>query len=94
LKFRVLPAAARDIEDLRAYIAADDAAAAEIVSRRLNKAILLLVENPNVGRPIGGGKIREWTVPGLRYLIPYRVEGNVVIILRVWHTRRDKPKRW
>lgn len=94
MKFKVLPAAARDIRDLRAYIAADNPAAAEAVSRRLKKAILLFAENPNIGRPIGGSQIREWTVPGLRYLVPYRVEDDVVVIMRIWHTRRDKPKQW
>ena len=94
MKFKVLPAAARDIRNLRAHIAADNPVAAEAVSQRLKKAILLLAENPNIGRPIGDSQIREWTVPGLRYLIPYRVDDDKVVIMRIWHTRPARPKHW
>jgi len=29
-----------------------------------------------------------------RYMVPYRVKGDAVEILRVFHTSRRLPKRW
>ena len=29
-----------------------------------------------------------------RYIVPYRVRGEVVEILRVFHTSRRLPNRW
>ncbi|MEP7056993.1 MAG: hypothetical protein ABI809_04380 [Caldimonas sp.] len=37
---------------------------------------------------------RELVVTKTRYLIPYRVRGNVVEVLRIFHTSRRTPKRW
>ena len=94
MKLRLFPAAIRDLKELRAYIAADDPAAAISVAARLGKAIALIAEKPNIGRPAPQRPIREWAVPGLPYLIPYRIEGDTVEILRVWHTSRERPSEW
>ncbi|OLP07297.1 plasmid stabilization system protein, RelE/ParE family [Rhodoferax antarcticus ANT.BR] len=37
---------------------------------------------------------RELVVLKTRYLVPYRVRGDTVTILRVFHTSRRLPKRW
>jgi plasmid stabilization system protein ParE len=94
VKLRLFPAAIRDLKELRAYIAADDPAASVSVSARLGKAIALIAEKPSIGRPTPQRPIREWAVPGLPYLIPYRIEGDTVEILRVWHTSRERPLEW
>jgi toxin ParE1/3/4 len=94
VKLRLFPAAIRDLRELRAYIAADDPSAAASVSARLDKAIALIAAKPNIGRPTPQRATREWTVPGLPYLIPYRIEGDTVEILRVWHTGRERPSEW
>jgi toxin ParE1/3/4 len=94
LKFRLFPSAKRDLRELRAYIAADSPAAAEAVSARIAKAMLLIAEKPGIGRPTPDRPTREWSVPGLHYLIVYRVNGDTVEILRVWHTSRERPSEW
>jgi plasmid stabilization system protein ParE len=94
LKFRLFPAANRDLRELRAYIAADSPAIAAAVSARIAKAVLLIAEKPGIGRPTPQRPTREWGVPGLPYLIVYRVNGGTVEILRVWHTSRERPPEW
>ena len=94
MKFKVLPRAVRDLANMHMYIAADDEMAAEAVALRLHKALELLTSRPEIGRPVPDTRIREWSVPGLPYVIPYRVRGDVVEILRFFHTSRKRPARW
>ena len=94
MKFRLFPAAIRDLIELRNYIAADDPEAADNVAARLDKAIVLIATKPLIGRPTPQRPTREWSVPGLPYLIAYRIEGDTVEILRVWHTSRERPSEW
>jgi len=37
---------------------------------------------------------RELIVTKTRYIVPYRVRGETVEILRVFHTSRRLPDRW
>ena len=37
---------------------------------------------------------REFVALNTRYLVPYRVGGETVEILRVFHTSRRLPERW
>lgn len=94
MKFKVLPRAVRDLADIHAYIAADDGKAATAVALRLQKALELVTSRPEIGRPVPYTKIREWPVPSLPYVIPYRVRGDLVEILRFFHTSRRRPDSW
>jgi toxin ParE1/3/4 len=94
VKVKLSHAAERDLDELRAYIAADNPAAADMVIGRLVKAFLLIRGNPEIGRPTPQPTIREWSVPGLPYLIPYEIQSGTLFILRIWHTSRDRPKSW
>jgi plasmid stabilization system protein ParE len=94
MKFKVLPRAVRDLADVHAYIAAENETAAEAVALRLRKALELIISRPEIGRPVPHTRIREWSVPGLPYVIPYRVRGDVVEVLRFFHTSRQRPDRW
>lgn len=93
MKFRLVPRAVRDLEEIRAYIDVEDASSAVRVIERLIQSFELLAMRPEIGRPVVGRPVREWSVPGLPYLIPYVVRDDIVI-LRVYHTRRKRPKRW
>jgi toxin ParE1/3/4 len=94
VKVRFFPAAVRDLKELRAYIAADNPSAAGRVAARIDKAIALLAEMPAIGRPTPKRPTREWIIPGLPYLIAYRMEGDTIDILRVWHTSRRRRTEW
>lgn len=94
MKLRVLSRATRDLEKIQAYIEVDDPNSAARVGLAIVKAMELIRQNPNVGRPTAGRPTREWSIPGLPYLIPYRVKDEYVEVLRVFHTRRKRPTEW
>jgi plasmid stabilization system protein ParE len=64
------------------------------VISKLVHSIELIGMKPDIGRPLRRENVREWTVPGLPYVIPYRITSEEVIILRVYHTRRRCHQAW
>ena len=76
------------------YIAEDDPAAAGRVVQRIFRAVDLLGKNPAMGRPGRVAGTRELVVAETPYIVPYRVRGEVVEILRVFHAARKWPKRF
>ena len=62
--------------------------------RRVLAAVALLAEQPGMGRPGRVPGTRELIVPRTRYIVPYRVRGETVEVLRVFHTSRRLPDRW
>lgn len=94
MKIRLTKAAIRDLREVQAYIAADDPRAALRVTSKLEKAIALIGDQPQIGRPISAQSKREWSVPGLPYVIPYRVSDGVIEIIRIYHTSRKRPSEW
>jgi toxin ParE1/3/4 len=86
------PDAIQDLILLRAYIAEDSPAAAQrIVLRILHDVENLLPDNPHMGRPGRVPGTRELIVPKTPYIVPYRVEGETIQILRVYHGARRWP---
>jgi len=80
--------------EIYTYISADDMHAALLVLNRLRKSLTLITERPDIGRQGEDPRIREWSVPGLPYVVPYRVRGETVEVLRVFHTSRQRPPKW
>lgn len=94
LAIRILPRALRDLESIRTHIEHNDAKASERVAQAFHESFELLALNPGIGRQTEGRPTREWVVPGLPYLIPYRAKPDCIEILRVFHLRRRRPGRW
>jgi toxin ParE1/3/4 len=76
------------------YIAEDNPAAAGRVVHRILRAVDLLKQNPAVGRAGRVPGTRELIVPETPYIIPYRVRGNDIEILRVFHASRRWPEKF
>lgn len=77
---------------IRAYIAADDPAAAQRVGKRLNAVINGLVKLPSLGKPGRVPNTRELVTPKIGktvYVVVYRVRADRVEILRVLPGMRD-----
>jgi len=53
-----------------------------------------LEQQPGLGRPGRVPGTRELVVGHTRYIVPYRVRGQTVEVLRVFHTSRRLPDRW
>jgi len=94
MRVRWLRKALRNLDDEASYIAADDAAAARLVVKRVLAAVAMLAEQPGLGRPGRVPGTRELIVAKTRYIVPYRVRGETVEVLRVFHTSRRLPERW
>ncbi len=87
------PEAIEDLASLRAYIAEDNAAAARRIALRIVQVIeLMLPDNPHSGRPGRVPGTRELIIPRTSYVVPYRMQGNTLQILRVYHSARRWPE--
>ncbi len=91
MQIRWLDDALADLTQIYRYIAADDPTAAGRVVTRVQASVHLLEVAPHRGRLGRWPGTRELVVPGTRYLVPYRVTGNLVEILRVFHSARRWP---
>lgn len=94
MRVRWLRTALRNLDEEATYITADDPAAACLVVKRVLDAVSMLAEQPGMGRPGRVPGTRELVVLKTRYIVPYRVRGDVVEILRVFHTSRRLPQGW
>jgi toxin ParE1/3/4 len=94
MRVRWLRKAPRNLDDDATYIAADDTAASRLAVKRVLDAASNLAEQPGLGRPGRVPGTRELIVAKTRYIVPYRVRGETVEILRVFHTSRRLPDRW
>jgi toxin ParE1/3/4 len=70
------------------YIARDNPSAAAGVVFSITEGEERLREYPGLGRPGRVLGTRELVVPDTSYIIPYRVRGNTLEVLRVFHTVR------
>lgn len=94
MRVRWLRKALRNLDDEASFVAADDAAAARLVVERVIEAVAQLEEQPGLGRPGRVPGTRELVVSKTRYIVPYRVHGDTIEVLRVFHTSRRLPERW
>ena len=94
MRVKWLRKALRNLDEEASYIATDNAAAARLVVARVLDAVALLTAQPGLGRPGRVPGTRELIVAKTRYLVPYRVRGDAIEILRVFHTSRRLPDRW
>ncbi len=83
--------ALEDLRQIREYVRRDNPAAAGRLAKRIRDRADRLREHPLAGR-----RVPELETSGYREVIvpPYRIvyevcEGRKVVVLRVWHGRRD-----
>lgn len=92
MEVRWLEAARFDIDDIYGHIEAANPRAANKVFGRILAAVQVLGEMPHVGRPGRWPGTRELVVPRTPYIVPYRIRGDAVEILRVFHSARRWPQ--
>ena len=94
MQIKWLRTALKNLDDELEYIAREDYALAVKIYAHIQDAVDNLKQFPQSGRP---GRIfgtRELLIVRYPYIIPYRVRGDVVQILRVFHTSRKLPEKW
>ncbi len=92
MRVRWLRRALRNLEEEAEYIARDDPNAAARIVDRIATSVERLGTHPASGRIGRVPGTRELVVSGTPYIVPYRVRGETVEILRVF-SRRAKMAR-
>jgi addiction module toxin, RelE/StbE family len=80
-----------NLNDLAEYIAQDNPRAAAEMVDRIVAAIERLKTYPALGRPGRVPNTRELVLTATPYIVPYRVKGKNIEILRVFHAARRWP---
>ena len=79
------PLALARLAEIRAYVALDKPDAAARLAARIVAMVETLREHPYLGRAGAEPGIRELVIGGTPYIVLYRVRGNRLVILNVWH---------
>ncbi len=89
---RLLTVAEEDLTEIITYIALENPTATNTIADKIEKNLLLLSENPHLGRIPRDEEIKNL---GYRYLIVqnyivlYTIEENTIWIHRILHSSRD-----
>ena len=86
------PRAIEHLTHLRSSIARDNPKAANRIAGTWLEAVERLAELPNLGRPGRVAGTRELVVPGTPYVMPYRLRGDRLEVIAVFHARQKWPK--
>lgn len=87
------PLAQDDLIEIVRYVASESPKAAYEIHDRIQALISALAKHPRLGRPGRVRQTRELVVTGTPFLAAYRVEGDVVTVLRVLHGVRQWPRK-
>ncbi len=86
--------ASRNLEAVEAYIERENPVAALETVLEILRQVDVLKNHPGLGRPGRVEGTRELVITGLPYIVPYLVEGERIIVLRVLHAARKWPKKF
>lgn len=85
------PEALADVQRLHRYLAPKDPDAARRAVRAIRDGVSILSRHPRAGRPIEDmeAEFRHWPIAfgNSGYAVLYRVDGEDVILLAIWHQR-------
>jgi toxin ParE1/3/4 len=93
VRVRWLRRALRNLDEEAEYIARDNPDAAARTVQRIATAVDQLTNHPASGRIGRVPGTRELVITGTPYIVPYRVRGDAVEILRVFHAARKWPDK-
>ncbi len=89
---KYLRSALNDLESIAEYIALDNPKAAKRVIKELKETVDLLMTVQDMGRPGRVHGSRELIKS--HYIIPYRIKGKRIEILRVFDSSQKPPEKW
>jgi toxin ParE1/3/4 len=82
------------LDDIAEYIAQDRPMAARRMIERIEESVIRLKTHPDLGRPGRFPRTRELIIAGTPFIVPYRIQEDVVEILTVLHAARRWPDRF
>ena len=83
--------ARQDLREIFEYIANENPNAARRLLVEIKEQAIILIDNPQIGRPGRVEGTRELVLSGTNYILPYRVKTKQVQILAVFHGARKWP---
>jgi len=86
--------ALRDLRHIRRQIAKDNPTAARQMAKRIQEAVRLLADHPEIGRTGRVADTRELVVADTPYIAAYQAVGDAVLILRVLHGAQQWPEQF
>jgi len=84
------PLARAQLEEIHAYLALDNPAAAERLATRIVAVVEALRNHPHLGRAGAEPGIRELVIGGTPYIVLYRLRGKRVTISTIWHAAKSQ----
>lgn len=94
MRVRWLQKTIRNLDAEAVYIAEENATAATEMFVYVKTKVEELSDFPSTGRPGRVPGTRELVIDRYPFVVPYRVVGDELHVLRVFHTRRKPPKIW
>jgi len=94
MRVRWLQKAIKNLDAEADYIAQENSKAAADMFVYVKNKVDTLCDFPSSGRPGRVPGTRELVVDRYPFVVPYRVVGDELHVLRVFHTRRKLPKTW
>ncbi|HEY3451984.1 MAG TPA: type II toxin-antitoxin system RelE/ParE family toxin [Myxococcales bacterium] len=90
------PGAVQDLVRLREFLEPGSSAAAERAAARIRQAASALLVQLEAGRVVEDApELRDLIAPfgAGAYVIRYRIYSDAVLVVRVWHSREERPPR-
>ena len=94
MRIKWLEKALSDLAETTEYIALEDVEAAKKLATCIRERVTSLVLQPGQGRPGRVTGTRELVIGKYPFVIPYRIKGEEIQILRVFHTSKHLPTGW
>ncbi len=92
MRVRWTETAAKALEDIQDQIAENNRRAAFEVAQRIRVMTDFLKDHPKIGRTGRVAGTFELVIPGIPYVVPYRIRNQEVQILTVYHASRKWPE--
>lgn len=83
--------ALREIEAIGDYIALESPRASARIVTRVFDRVDTLADHPEIGRPGRIPGTRELVITNTPFIVPYRVRGDLIEVLSVFHGARRWP---
>lgn len=92
MRIRWTTPALRDLEAIGDFIARDKPAAAARIVNAILDGSEALATHPHIGRAGRVPGTRELVIPNTPFVAPYRVRGDEIEVLAVFHGARQWPE--
>ena len=91
MKIVYLHRARVDLEWWRGYYEAVFQDGSAKAYQQFAKTLELLKSHPLMGHPVGTKRLREYAIPNLPFSLIYRIDGQTLVVVRVWDQRANRP---